>query len=79
MRIVPVKDYRIVTNHTFPKEELAVGQRWVTADGSELFYTIEALLLESEYVRFSFQFGDQRMTGEQDYFTFQANKRLVVE
>ena len=79
MRIIPIKDYRIVTQHTFPKEELAVGQRWVTEDGSEIFYTIEKLLLENEYVQFSSQLGEQRLTGEQDYLTFQAYKCLVVE
>ena len=80
MRIETVNGRKIVCGHIYPKEELAVGQRWAQADGTDRVVVIRELEHTPDgavWVKFG-EHGSDR-TYEKDWFSFQTRYCRVVE
>ena len=75
MRIETLNGRKIVCGHTYPLNELSVGQVWAQADGADRTVTIREII--GDYVLYG-SHGEDR-TYEKDYFSFQCRYFKVVE
>ncbi len=75
MRIEKVNDRNLVCGHIYPHSELAIGQYWAPADGSDRLHVITDI--NEDYV-----FHKDVATGTEyrkDAFGFQCRYCLVVD
>lgn len=74
MRIVEVNGRHVVCDYIYPLVELAVGQDWAQADGSDRVVTIREI--EGNTIRYSEHANDT--VYEKENFEFQTRYLRVV-
>ena len=75
MRIVEVNGRNVVVGYIYPLIELAVGQQWAQADGSDRVVTIREI--EGSTIRYS-EHADDTLY-EKENFEFQTRYLRVVD
>jgi hypothetical protein len=75
MRIVEVNGRKVVCEYIYPLAELAVGQQWAQADGSDRVVTIREI--EGSVIRYGDHANDTLY--EKDNFEFQTRYLRVVD
>ena len=75
MRIEVVNGRKIVCGHTYPLNELEIGQKWTPADGSDRVVEIREIV--GEWVQYGEHANDR--TYEKDWFSFQCRYCRIVE
>ncbi len=77
MRIETVNGRNLVCGHFFPASELASGQRWAPADGSNR--EVKIVTVDGEWVEYEWQDNGERKTHQKLAFAFQCRYCKVVE
>ena len=77
MRIETVNGRNLVCGHFFPADELAVGQRWAPADGSNR--EVKIVAVDGDWVEYEWQDNGERKTHQKLAFAFQCRYCKVVE
>lgn len=75
MRIVEVNGRKVVCEYIYPLVELAVGQQWAQADGSDRVVTIREI--DGSTIRYGDHANDTLY--EKDNFEFQTRYLRVVD
>jgi len=70
-----VNGRKLVCGHIYPLNELRVGTRWASADGTNRVVEIRGI--DGEWVQYG-EYGNDR-THEKDHFSFQCRYCLIVE
>lgn len=81
-----INGYECVVRHIFKGEELEVGSRWCSADGSKSFVIIDEIksypLVDSSKmwyeVYYSREIGGKKFTHNKNHFAFQCRYCLIV-
>ena len=84
MRIEVINGHRAVCGHIFPKDELKIGTKWISADGSNRIVEIRDLVrygIGTQFEDISVYYGEHAtdQTYEKDSFAFQCRYCLIVE
>jgi hypothetical protein len=75
MRVVEVNGRNVVVGYIYPLVELAVGQQWAQADGSDRVVTIREI--EGSIIRYCEHANDTLY--EKENFEFQTRYLRVVD
>jgi hypothetical protein len=75
MRVEIINGRKLVCGHIYPLSELAVGQQWAQADGTDRVVVIR--VIEGEQILYGDHASDR--VYEKDWFNFQCRFCKVVE
>lgn len=76
--------HKHIVRHFFKAHEIQVGSRWVRADGSKGFVTVEGFNSYGDTdpwieVVYSWELNGEKFIHEKDVFVFQTKYCLIVE
>lgn len=76
MRVETVNGRNLVCEHFFKAHEIAAGQRWAPADGSN--HEVKIVSVDGDWVKYEWKEQGQRKTHEKSSFAFQCRYCKVL-
>lgn len=79
-----IDGHKVVVRHIFKPEEIKVGSRWRSSDGSNHIVTVEGLNSYGSLdpyieVVYSWERNGEKFTNDKDAFSFQCRYCLIIK